>query len=147
MIRRIKSTHYEMYITLIYTIRNNPNHTTSTKCQYQIKQSCLIPFPLNTSAFIIRAQHKISPIVLTVTWKPWNLVNAKKFDPKTPSLIEKMALLYSTTWHARKITPSRIDNRIPLAAWLNSPDPNEWCPHVTVTPDDNSSTVLSNGMP
>lgn len=147
MICWIKSSYYEMYIILIYTIRNNPNHTTSTKCQYQIKQSWPTPLPPNTSALKNRAQHKINLMVPTVTWKPWKPVKAKKLEPKTPSLIEKTALLYSTNWQTRKITPNKIDNNTPLLAVLKSPDPSEWWPHVTVTPEDNNNTVLSNGIP
>jgi len=147
MISRIKPTSYEIYITLIYTITNNPSHTTSTKCQYQIKQSCPILLPPNTSAFIKRAQHRSNLIVPTVTWNLWNPVNAKKFEPNTPSLIEKTAFPYSTNWHNKKTTPSTIDSKIPFAASENEPDLIEWCPHVTVTPEDNNNTVLSKGIP
>jgi len=109
----------------MYTIKKSPNHTTSTKCQYQIKQSCLIPFLPNTSELKNRTQHKINLTVPTVTWNLWNLVNAKKLDPNTPSLIENTALLYSINWQIKKTTPNKIDNKILFAAAEYSLEPNE----------------------
>jgi len=38
------------------------------------------------------------------------------------------------------------ETKIPLAASLYIPDPIEWCPQVTVTPEDNNRTVFNNGI-
>lgn len=148
VIRWIKSTNYLLiYTILTYTIRNNPNHTTSTKCQYQIKQSCPILFLPKMSPLNIRTQHNINPIVPTVTWNLWNLVKAKKLEPYTPSDMLKLALLYSIYWQYKKITLKIIDKSNPLLASLYSPLTRLWCLHVTVTLELNNRIVFNNGIP
>jgi hypothetical protein len=53
--------------------------------------------------------------------------------------------VYSTPWNVVNTTAKTIVAIKPYKAPLLFPCIKEWCAYVTVTPEDNNITVLSNG--
>lgn len=91
----------------------------------------------------IEYNKKIEPMI---TWSPWKPVAMKKLDPKEVSEIVKGAETYSNPWKAEKIAPNKTVKLKDKMEILNSPFNNEWCLHVTDTPEDNKRIVFKSGI-
>lgn len=128
-----------------YTDTNRNNHTTSTKCQYQIAASYPKWWVVVKWKLINRPRQMIRNVVPIITCNPWNPVATKNSDPYTLSEIVNGVSMYSDSCRAVKYTPSAI---VIIRAYVDSfllPFIKAWCDHVTVTPDANSTAVFSRG--
>lgn len=87
---------------------------------------------------------KIVPIN---TWIPWKPVNTKKSVPYTLSETLNLVSEYSQACRKRKYTPKETVKAKDKTTSKEFCETKEWWPQVTVTPEDNSTTVFSRGIP
>jgi hypothetical protein len=74
-------------------------------------------------------------------------VATKNVVPYAPSLSENLVSIYSLACRKVKYSPNNTVKVSPINPSFASPDISAWCAHVTVTPDDRSTTVFSSGTP
>ena len=116
---------------------NKNNQTTSTKCQYQAADSKPKWWLLVKWFKTIRIKETHKATVPINTWKPWNPVAMKKHEPKTESLIAKLASKYSKTCNAVKRTAkTKVIDKLIIACFL-ALIIIAWCAQVTVAPELN----------
>lgn len=123
------------------------NQTTSTKCQYQAAASNPEWWLEVKCCFIARNKHTSKKIVPINTWIPWNPVKTKKRAPYTLSDTLKLVSEYSQACKQAKYTPNET---VKPKDTMNSKEfcaIKEWWLQVTVTPEDNNTTVFSKGIP
>ena len=92
-----------------------------------------------------RIKQTVKKIVPINTWNPWKPVAIKKVDPKIPSDIEKLAETYSKACNAVKNAAKIIVKTKPKTASILLPAVIAWWAYVTVAPEHNNNSVLSNG--
>ncbi len=122
---------------------NRNNHTTSTKCQYQIAISRPKWCQEVKDELRARTRHTRRNKVPIKTCSPWKPVAIKNVDPKTLSLIVKEEIKYSITWRMVKYNPRTIvtihgtnHGELPIKLW--------WA-QVTLTPELRRIRVFSSG--
>ena len=122
------------------------SHTTSTKCQYHAAHSNPMRCSLVLFSFLNRFSEMAKKMDPRITCNPWNPVAIKNLEPKVVSEILKGASQYSNPCKIEKATPKMIVIVKACVLGLNCFFNISWCAQVTVTPEDRSSTVLSNGI-
>lgn len=121
------------------------NHTTSTKCQYQMAISNPKIWFGGLLIMVIRIIDVIKNVVPKITCSPWNPVAIKKVDPNDESEMLNSACMYSITWRIVKYIPrihviiSLIKDSFFMLFII------AWCDHVTDTPDLIRIIVLRRG--
>jgi hypothetical protein len=80
-----------------------------------------------------------------ITYSPWNPVATKNVDPYAETVIVNGASKYSYACSAVKYNPSSTVKNRPCVACVALFSINQWCAHVTGTPEASKIAVFSKG--